>query len=62
MLRRRGWTVVGLDTGFFPADSFYASPSAPDRQITMDVDVKKGDTARETEFSSDQYDSEYVTL
>lgn len=37
MLRRRGWTVVGLDTGFFPADSFYSAPSAPDRQITMDV-------------------------
>jgi len=44
MLRRRGWRVIGLDTGFFPPDSFYAAATAPDEQIVMDVrDVEAAD-------------------
>ncbi len=37
MLRHRGWEVVGLDTGFFPATGFFKADVSPDRQLIADV-------------------------
>ena len=44
LLKARGWHVVGLDTGFFPSDSFYAEEARPDVQLRLDVrDVEPDD-------------------
>jgi nucleoside-diphosphate-sugar epimerase len=37
LLRARGWEVIGLDTGFFPPDSFFSAGAGPHHQIMGDV-------------------------
>lgn len=47
MLRRRGWTVIGLDTGYFPPTSFYSAEYEPDQQLRLDMrDLEPADLPR----------------